>query len=46
MSVFIIVGQQGFYDHIIRNQEDYDDIYNYIHENQMRWNHDKLYVEE
>ena len=42
----IIVWQRGFYDHIIRNQKDYDDIYNYIHENPMRWKHDKLYVEE
>ena len=38
--------QRSFYDHIICNQEDYDDIYNYIHDNPIKWKHDKLYVEE
>ena len=35
--------QRSFYDHIIRNQADYDDIYRYIEENPLRWELDELY---
>ncbi|MBQ3004446.1 MAG: transposase [Clostridia bacterium] len=37
--------QRSFYDHIVRNQNDYDEIYNYISENPLRWKLDKLYNE-
>ena len=37
------IWQTRFYDHIIRNQADYDDIYRYIEENPLRWEQDKLY---
>ena len=31
------VWQKLFYDHIIRNREDYDEHMKYIYENPMRW---------
>ena len=40
------VWQRGFYDHVIRNQHDYEEIYNYICLNPTRWQADKLYREE
>ena len=40
------VWQRSFYDHVIRNNDDYDEIYKYIYENPMRWEFDKLYAEE
>ena len=40
------VWQRGFYDHIIRNREDYNEINKYIHENPARWFYDELYSEE
>jgi len=40
------VWQRGFHDHIIRDHEDYETIFKYIHENPMRWQFDKLYSEE
>ena len=39
------VWQRGFYDHIIRNQHDYEEILNYIYLNPTRWQADKLYIE-
>ena len=38
--------QRSFYDHIIRNLEDYQEIHNYIYENPAKWLYDKLYPEE
>ncbi len=40
------VWQRGFYDHVIRNQHDYEEISNYIYLNPTRWQVDKLYREE
>ena len=40
------VFQRSFYDHIVRNRDDYHEIYKYIHENPIRWYFDKLYSEE
>ena len=37
--------QRSFYDHIIRNEDDYCEIYKYIHDNPLRWQFDKLYSE-
>ena len=39
------VFQTSFYDHIIRNQKDYDEIYKYIQDNPVKWEMDKLYVD-
>lgn len=38
------VWQKGFYDHIIRNNNDYQDIWNYIDGNPGKWAEDKLYI--
>ncbi len=38
--------QTSFYDHVIRGQEDYDEIAKYICENPIRWESDKLYSED
>ena len=40
------IWQRGFYDHVIRGREDYEEIVKYIHENPMRWWYDELYTEE
>ena len=40
------IWQRGFYDHVIRGQEDYEEIAKYICENPMRWYYDELYTEE
>jgi len=40
------VWQRSYYDHVIRNQADYDEIAKYISENPLRWELDKLYSEE
>ena len=39
------VFQTSFYEHIIRNRQDYDDISRYIKDNPARWYYDKLYNE-
>ena len=38
--------QRSFFDHIVRNRDDYYEIYKYIYENPLRWQYDKLYAEE
>jgi len=38
------VWQKGFYDHVIRNDKDYQDIWNYIEGNPAKWSEDKPYV--
>ena len=40
------VWQRGYYDHVIRNQADYDEIAKYICKNPLRWELDKLYSED
>ena len=37
------VWQKGFYDHVVRNEKDYREIWNYIEGNPGRWTDDKLY---
>ena len=39
------IWQRHYYDHIIRNRDDYDEHIKYIHENPIRWYYDDLYVE-
>ena len=39
------IWQRSFYDHVIRNRRDYDEITKYIVENPMRWHYDELYLE-
>lgn len=38
--------QRSFFDHIIRNRDDYYEIYRYICDNPVCWYYDKLYTEE
>ena len=38
--------QTSFYEHIIRNQSDYEETVKYIYENPIRWYNDELYTEE
>ena len=40
------IWQRSFYDHVIRNRDDYNEIYKYIYENPMKWQFDQLYIEE
>ena len=40
------IWQRSFYDHVIRNREDYEEHVKYIHENPMHWYYDELYTEE
>ena len=40
------IWQRSFYDHIIRNRDDYNEIFKYIYENPIRWKYDNLYSEE
>ena len=35
--------QRSFYDHVIRNQQDYDQILKYIYENPINWEFEKFY---
>ena len=38
------VWQKGFYDHVIRSEQDYLEIWNYIEGNPGKWAEDKLYI--
>lgn len=35
--------QRSFHDHIIRGDEDYENIWNYIESNPLKWNDDKYF---
>ena len=38
-----ILWQRSYYDHIIRNQQDYEDAWNYIDGNPSKWQDDELF---
>ena len=40
------VFQRSFYDHVVRNRDDYNEILKYIRENPLRWQYDKLFSED
>ena len=40
----ILIWQKGFYDHVIRGWEDYENIWTYIDTNPDKWSEDKYYV--
>ncbi len=42
----ISIWQKLFYDHIIRNRQDYEEHVKYISENPLRWHYDELYSEK
>ena len=43
-QVGFAVWQKGFYDHVIRNDRDYQEIWNYIEGNPGKWAKDRLYL--
>ena len=36
--------QRSYYDHIIRNEEDYLNVWEYINSNAQKWTGDKYYI--
>ena len=40
-----LIWQRGFYEHIIRSERDYFDVWTYIDNNPARWAEDKYYCE-
>ena len=38
------VWQKGFHDHVVRSQQDYLDIWNYMEGNPGKWEEDVLYI--
>ena len=40
------IWQRSFYDHVVRSQDDYDEIVRYIHENPAKWREDCFYCED
>ena len=40
------IWQRSFYDHVIRNQTDFDEIYRYIEDNPRRWQEDEYYCQD
>ena len=40
------IWQRSFYDHVIRNRDDFEQTAKYIYENPMRWYDDELYSDE
>ena len=38
--------QRNYYEHIIRNYDDYINIADYIQNNPLKWEEDKLYITE
>ena len=40
------IWQKGFYDHVVRSETDYLEIWNYIEGNPGKWAEDKLYISE
>lgn len=39
------IWQRGYYEHVIRNERDYLEIWRYIDQNPARWNEDEYYAE-
>ena len=37
------IWQRGYYEHIIRNEHEYQKIYEYIENNPIKWEEDKYY---
>ena len=44
-SVKSLIWQSRFHDHIIRTQKDYDEIWEYIDTNPIKWELDKYFME-
>jgi len=42
----VSIWQKSFYDHIVRNERDYREIWNYIDSNPNEWFKDELYIKK
>ena len=40
----LTVWQRSFHDHVIRNQQDYERIWTYVHYNDQKWEQDCFYI--
>lgn len=38
------VWQRSFHDHVIRNQQEYENIWTYVHYNHQKWSEDCFYI--
>ena len=45
-QIGVSIWQRSFYDHVIRNKEDYLHIWKYIDDNPAKWAEDKYYYAE
>jgi len=43
-TIGVSIFQRSFYDHVIREEQDYRDVWNYIDQNPARWREDELYT--
>ena len=42
----ISLWQRSYHDHVIRNEKDYERIWNYIDTNFFKWEQDRYYIKE
>ena len=40
----LILWQRNYYEHIVRNEEEYEKIYEYIETNPIKWKEDEYYI--
>ena len=40
------IWQARYYDHVVRNSDDYENIWNYIEYNTAKWNEDRFFLNE
>ena len=41
----LVVWQRAYYDHVVRDEKDYGEVWAYIEYNPLRWSEDSLYAE-
>ena len=44
IHLLIKICQKSFYDHVIRNEKEYQNIWQYIDSNPCKWEDDKYYI--
>ena len=42
----LILWQRNYYEHIIRNEREYQEIFEYIQINPLKWKEDKYYLQD
>ena len=45
-AVGFSIWQKTYYDHVIRNEQDYEEYMRYIEENPLKWELDQLYTND